>query len=127
GGVVFSTIFSIFGILSIVAGVLLIFLIFVMMAAERRSEMGMARAIGVQRGHIVQMFVTEGVVYDLLAAALGVGLGLLISYAMVGFIGNLFNTAAEQLIGQGDIFQVRFRAAPTSIVIAYCLGVLFTF
>ncbi|MCC6455054.1 MAG: FtsX-like permease family protein [Caldilineaceae bacterium] len=127
GGVVFSTIFSVFGILSIVAGVLLIFLIFVMMAAERRSEMGTARAIGVQRVHIVQMFVTEGVVYDLLAAALGVGLGLLISYAMVGFIGNLFNTAAEQLIGQGDIFQVRFRAAPTSIVIAYCLGVLFTF
>jgi putative ABC transport system permease protein len=127
GGVVFSTIFSIFGILSIVAGVLLIFLIFVMMAAERRSEMGMARAIGVQRTHIVQMFVTEGVVYDLLAAALGVLLGLLISYAIVGFIGNLFNTAAQQFIGQGSLFQVRFRAAPTSIVIAYCLGVLFTF
>ena len=127
GGVVFSTVFSIFGILSIVAGVLLIFLIFVMMAAERRSEMGMARAIGVQRSHVVQMFVTEGVVYDLLAAALGVVLGLLISYAIVGFIGNLFNTATEQLFGQSNLFQVRFRAAPTSIVIAYCLGVLFTF
>ena len=127
GGLAFTTIFSIFGILSIVAGVLLIFLIFVMMAAERRSEMGMARAIGVQRSHVVQMFVTEGVVYDLLAAALGVVLGLLISYGIVGFIGNLFNTAAEQFIGQGDIFQIRFRAAPTSIVIAYCLGVLFTF
>ncbi len=127
GGVVFSTIFSVFGILSIVAGVLLIFLIFVMMAAERRSEMGMARAIGVQRTHVVQMFVTEGVVYDLLAAALGVLLGLAISYAIVGFIGTLFNSAAEQLVGQAGIFQIRFRAAPTSIVIAYCLGVLFTF
>jgi putative ABC transport system permease protein len=127
GGVVFSTVFSIFGILSIVAGVLLIFLIFVMMAAERRSEMGMARAIGVQRTHIVQMFVTEGVIYDLLAAALGVVLGLAISYGMVGFIGNLFNTAAEQFVGQGNLLQVRFRAAPTSVVIAYCLGVLFTF
>jgi putative ABC transport system permease protein len=127
GGLAFSTVFSIFGILSIVAGVLLIFLIFVMMAAERRSEMGMARAIGVQRSHIVQMFVTEGVVYDLLAAALGVVLGLLISYAIVGFVGNLFNTAAERVIGQGNLLQVHFRAAPTSIVIAYCLGVLFTF
>ena len=127
GGAVFSTIFSVFGILSIVAGVLLIFLIFVMMAAERRSEMGMARAIGVQRSHVVQMFVTEGVVYDLLAAALGVLLGLAISYAIVGFIGPLFNSAAEQLSGQAGIFQIRFRAAPTSIVIAYCLGVLFTF
>jgi putative ABC transport system permease protein len=127
GGAVFSTIFSVFGILSIVAGVLLIFLIFVMMAAERRSEMGMARAIGVQRSHVVQMFVTEGIIYDLLAAALGVVLGLAISYAIVGFIGPLFNSAAEQLTGQAGIFQIRFRAAPTSIVIAYCLGVLFTF
>lgn len=126
-GVVFSTVFSIFGILSIVAGVLLIFLIFVMMAAERRSEMGMARAIGVQRRHLVQMFVTEGVVYDLVAAGLGVLFGLLISYAIVGFIGNLFNTAVQQFAGQGDLLQVRFHAAPTSIVIAYCLGVLFTF
>ena len=127
GGAVFSTVFSIFGILSIVAGVLLIFLIFVMMAAERRSEMGMARAIGVQRRHIVQMFVTEGVVYDLLAAALGVLLGLLISYAIVGFIGNLFNTATQRIVGQSNLFQIHFRAAPTSVVIAYCLGVLFTF
>jgi putative ABC transport system permease protein len=127
GGTVFATIFSVFGILSIIAGVLLIFLIFVMMAAERRSEMGMARAIGVQRSHVVQMFVTEGVVYDLLAATLGVLLGLAISYAIVGFIGSLFNSAAEQLTGQAGIFQIRFRAAPTTIVIAYCLGVLFTF
>lgn len=127
GGTVFATIFSVFGILSIIAGVLLIFLIFVMMAAERRSEMGMARAIGVQRSHVVQMFVTEGVIYDLLAATLGVLLGLAISYAIVGFIGPLFNSATERLTGQAGIFQIRFHAAPTSIVIAYCLGVLFTF
>jgi putative ABC transport system permease protein len=127
GGVVFSSAFSVLGLLSILAGILLIFLIFVMMAAERRSEMGVARAVGMQRTHLVQMFVTEGVVYDLLAAALGVLLGLAISYAMVGFLGNLFNTAAEQLSGQSGIFRIRFHAAPTSIVIAYCLGVLFTF
>ncbi len=42
GGTVFSSIFSLFGIFSILAGVMLIFLIFVMLAAERRSEMGMA-------------------------------------------------------------------------------------
>jgi len=110
-----------------VAGVLLIFLIFVMMAAERRSEMGMARAIGVQRSHVVQMFVSEGVIYDLLAATLGVLLGVAISYAIVGFIGPLFNSAAKQLTGQAGSFPIHFRAAPTSIVIAYCLGVLFTF
>ncbi len=126
GGTVFTSVFSLFGFFSILAGVLLIFLIFVMLAAERRSEMGMARAIGMQRNHLVQMFVTEGLVYDLIAAALGVLLGLGISYLMVGFIGGLFNTLTGQISEYGGIFSVRFDAAPTSIVISYCLGVIFT-
>jgi len=129
GGTVFTTVFTIFGIFSIFAGVLLIFLIFVMLAAERRSEMGMARAIGMRRGHLVQMFVTEGMIYDLVAAALGIILGLAISYAMIGFLGGIFNTAAQQVSSEltSSLFTFRFNVAPTSVVIAYTLGVLFTF
>ncbi len=129
GGGVFTTVFSIFGIFSIFAGVLLIFLIFVMLAAERRSELGMARAIGMQRGHLVQMFVSEGMIYDLVAAALGVVLGLAISYAMIGFLGGLFNAAAQKVSSglSGSLFTFRFDVAPTSVVIAYALGVLLTF
>ena len=129
GGTVFTTVFTIFGIFSIFAGVLLIFLIFVMLAAERRSEMGMARAIGMQRGHLVQMFVSEGMIYDLIAAALGIVLGLAISYAMIGFLGSIFNTAAQQISSElsSSLFTFRFNVAPTSVVIAYTLGVLLTF
>ena len=126
-GSVFSSLFSLFGMFSILAAVLLIFLIFVMLAAERRSEMGIARAIGVQRRHLVQMFVTEGMVYDLLAAALGVALGLLVSYAMVGVIGNLFNDVATQLGTGSGTFQFQFQVAPASVVAGYCLGVLLTY
>ena len=129
GGRVFTTVFTIFGIFSIFAGVLLIFLIFVMLAAERRSEMGMARAIGMQRGHLVQMFVSEGMIYDLVAAALGIVLGLAISYAMIGFLGGIFNTAAHQINSElsSSLFTFRFNVAPTSVAIAYALGVLLTF
>ena len=129
GGTVFTTVFTIFGIFSIFAGVLLIFLIFVMLAAERRSEMGMARAIGMQRGHLVQMFVSEGMIYDLIAAALGIILGLAISYAMIGFLGSIFNTAAQQISSElsSSLFTFHFNVAPTSVVIAYTLGVLLTF
>ncbi len=127
-GTLFSTIFTIFGIFSILAGVLLIFLIFVMLAAERRSELGVARAIGVHRRHIVQIFVTEGMLYDVVAAALGLALGLLVSFGMIGFIGGLFNTASGTVTGRpANIFEFRFSVATTSIVIGYCLGVLFTF
>ena len=67
--------FTTFGTFSIAAGILLIFLIFVMLAAERRSELGIARAIGTRRGHLVEMFLFEGVAYDLVAAAVGALLG----------------------------------------------------
>lgn len=126
-GAVFTSVFSVFGIFSILAGVLLIFLIFVMLAAERRAEMGMARAVGVQRGQLVQMFVTEGMVYDLVAAVLGVALGLAVSYAMVGFLGGLFNRLSGQISEYGGVFNFVFRTTPTSVIIAYCIGVLFTF
>ena len=43
-GDVFMSIFTTFGSFSIVAGILLIFLIFVMLSAERRTELGIARA-----------------------------------------------------------------------------------
>jgi putative ABC transport system permease protein len=127
GGGIFTSIFTFFGTFSIIAAIMLIFLIFVMLATERRSEMGIARAIGVQRGQLVQMFVTEGMVYDLLAAALGVALGLGVSYAMIGFLGTLFNNVAGTLGAGAGILEFHFRAAPTSIIIGYCLGVLLTY
>ena len=43
------SIFTTFGSFSIAAGILLIFLIFVMLAAERRGELGIARAVGTRR------------------------------------------------------------------------------
>ncbi len=126
-GIAFGSIFSIFGAFSILAGVLLIFLIFVMMAAERRAEMGIARAVGMQRGHLVQMFVTEGLVYDLAAALLGLGLGLLVSYAMIGFIRGVFGNLTQQVTSGAIPFELVWSVAPTSLIIAYCVGVILTF
>ena len=127
GGIALGTVFSSFGILSIFAGVLLIFLIFVMMAAERRSELGIARAVGMRRVHLVQMFVTEGLIYDLAAALVGLGLGLLVSYGMIGFISGLLNNIAQGVGGATAPIRFYWYAAPSSLIIAYCLGVILTF
>ena len=127
GGIALGTVFSSFGILSIFAGVLLIFLIFVMMAAERRSELGIARAVGMRRIHLVQMFVTEGLIYDLAAALVGLGLGLLVSYGMIGFVSGLINNIAQQVEGATAPIRFYWQAAPSSLIIAYCLGVILTF
>ena len=55
-----TTFFMLFSMFSIAVGILLIFLIFVMLASARRSEMGMARAVGAKRRHLVQMFYLRG-------------------------------------------------------------------
>src|SRR5919206_397249 len=75
-GAAFMSFFTTFGSFSIAAGILLIFLIFVMLAAERRGELGVARAVGTRRGHLVQMFLYEGLAYDVVAAAVGALLGV---------------------------------------------------
>ncbi len=130
GGTAFSSVFSLFAFFSILAGILLVFMIFVMLAAERRSELGMARAVGMQRRQLVQMFVSEGLIYDLLAGVVGLGLGLLVSWAMIGFVSGLFGDITERFSGQvalTNLFQFRFNVANSSLIIAYCVGVLFTF
>jgi putative ABC transport system permease protein len=116
-GNAFMAFFTTFGSFSIAAGILLIFLIFVMLAAERRGELGIARAIGTRRGHLVQMFLFEGIAYDLLAALVGALLGAGVAYAMVAVMARAFSS-------QG--FDIQFAVTPRSLVIAYALGVLLT-
>jgi putative ABC transport system permease protein len=116
-GAAFMSLFTTFGSFSIAAGILLIFLIFVMLAAERRSELGIARAVGMRRGHLVQMFLYEGVGYDLVAAAIGVLLGVLVAYAMVIAMAGAFASA--------DI-HISYSVGVESLVLGYSLGVLLT-
>ena len=82
-GAMFSTFFITFGSFSIAAGILLIFLLFVMLAGERKPEMGIARAVGTERVHLVEMFMFEGVLYDVVAAAIGALIGVGVALAMV--------------------------------------------
>ena len=114
-----TSFFLIMSLFSIMVGVLLIFLIFVMLAAARRSEMGMARAIGAKRGHLVKMFVFEGTTYSVASAAVGVLLGLAVSALLVAVVNRVITVfeADFQLIRH---FEVR------SAVVAYCLGMIIT-
>ena len=79
-GSLLVSLFTTFGLFSIGVELLLIFLIFSMLAAERKSEMGMARAVGIQRQHLVRIFTVEGAIYGIgpaiVGAIIGVGLGL---------------------------------------------------
>ena len=122
-GSLVTSFFILFGLFSIIVGILLIFLIFVMLAAARRSELGMARAVGAKRWHLVQMFVFEGTAYSLVSGVVGVGLGLLASALIVGIINQIFAGG-----GTGaDEFQLTRHFELRSAIVAYCLGMVITF
>ena len=114
---IFTAFFLILGLFSIAVGILLIVLIFTMLAAERRSEMGMARAIGTHRRQLIQQFVAEGSGYALLAGMVGAALGVLATVAIALAIDALF----------GEFFPVEAAVSPRGLVVAYCLGVVITF
>jgi putative ABC transport system permease protein len=116
-GNAFVQLFTTFGSFSMAAGILLIFLIFVMLATERRPEMGMARAVGTQRRHLVQTFLYEGAAYDLAAAAVGAVVGIGVSWVMVRAVASAF---AE------DEFDLAYSLSGRSLLIAYAMGVLLT-
>ncbi|HVB64966.1 MAG TPA: FtsX-like permease family protein [Nitrolancea sp.] len=116
-GNVFMTLFIVFGLFSISVGILLIFLIFVMLAAERKPELGMARAVGMKRRQLTEMFLAEGIAYDLLSALVGAALGVGVAFVIAGFMGRLI----------GQFFAIHPSASWRSLVIAYTLGVVVTF
>ncbi|MDI6857661.1 MAG: FtsX-like permease family protein [Dehalococcoidia bacterium] len=112
------TFFIILGLFSIAAGILLIIMIFVMLAAERKTEMGISRAVGTKRRHLVQMFMSEGMGYNLLSAAVGVMLGVLVSLLLTGVMAAVFS--------EFDI-SVEPNVTARSLIISYSLGVVMTF
>ena len=112
-----TMIFSIFGSFSIMVGMLLIFLVFVLLAAARSVELGMARAVGLKRQHLIQLFTFEGTVYSLAAAFVGTFLGVSISLVLV--------FAVQDLVDTGD-FQIKPYFTFKSGFIAFSSGLLLT-
>lgn len=117
-GSLFVTFFLVFGLFSIAAGIMLIFLIFVMLAAERRSEMGMARAVGMTRMQLTESFLAEGMAYNLGSAAVGALLGLGVSAGLIFALGRIAGSFG---------FAITFHFNPRAFVVAYSLGAVLTF
>ena len=93
-GAEYTQLFATIGAFSVLAGLLLLVNLFVMLAEERKGELGMLRALGFTRRRLVRAFAIEGAAYALVAAALG---------AVVGIgIGWLVALLAARLVGIGD-------------------------
>jgi putative ABC transport system permease protein len=121
-GAEFGALFLFIGSFAIIAGVMLLVNVFVMLAEERKAELGMLRAVGMRRGRLVRGFVIEGTVYALVASALGVAAGLGVGRAVVAVTARIF----EGFASEGDPGLV-FTVTPTSLINGFAAGFLIGF
>ncbi len=115
-----SNLFIVFGTFSIIAGVILIINIFVMLAEERKSEMGMARAVGMQRKHLKRMYLGEGTIYALIASFVGVFFGIVIGLAIIFLLEEILKS-----FGAVNILKY-FTFTLNSVIIGFVSGFLIT-
>lgn len=114
----FSQLFIAIGSFAIVAGILLLVNIFVMLAEERKSQLGMLRAVGMRRSDLVRAFIIEGSLYAVVASIVGAILGIGVGWAIVGLAAPIFS-------GAGDFgLNLQFAAEPASIIGGLCIGLL---
>lgn len=117
-----STLFLVLGLFSIVAGAMLIIGIFVLLAEERKGEMGMLRAIGLNRRELVYSFYFEGLAYSAGSALAGTLLGVGAGYGLTYAFSVLF---PEPGLSQAAILD-SFTVLPQTLLIAYVIGFLLT-
>jgi putative ABC transport system permease protein len=73
----FDSLFLGLGAVALLVGAIGVANIMVISVLERRSEIGLRRALGASKGHIRIQFLSEAVLLALLGGAVGVGLGVL--------------------------------------------------
>jgi putative ABC transport system permease protein len=85
-----TEVFSLIGIFSVLAGILLLINLFVMLAEERKTELGMLRAVGFTRRRLTRAFAIEGAFYAISAAVLGAVAGLGVGWLVAVVAGPIF-------------------------------------
>lgn len=111
----FGSMFTAMGSFGVLAGLLLLVNLFVMLAAERKTELGMARAVGMRRSELVGAFATEGWLYALVATLLGVVAGIGLGAILVAVSARIFSTEHNR-------FDLFLTIRPDSLARAFAIG-----
>jgi putative ABC transport system permease protein len=91
-----SQLYSSIGMFAVLAGILLLVNIFFMLADERKSELGMLRALGLRRSSLVGAFATEGWCYAIVSAIVGTFVGLGLGRALMALAEQLFASRSDE-------------------------------
>lgn len=112
-----TQLYSTVGSFAVFAGILLLVNIFLMLAEERKSELGMLRAMGMRRRSLVAAFAAEGWLYAIVASVVGAAAGLGVGRLVIG--------GASRIINGNDPetrLPITFDAELRSIVLGFAIG-----
>jgi putative ABC transport system permease protein len=122
-GAVLGSVFLLIGSFCIIAGVLLLVNVFVMLAGERRGQLGIMRAIGLRRRYVTGQFAIEGAVYAAIAAVVGALVGVGIGRIVVSLAMRILNSYEA---GENQLAIV-FHVSLTSVVNGVTAGFVIAF
>ncbi len=77
--------------ISLVVGAFLIYNTISVSVVRRRAEIGILRAMGAARAHVLGIFLGEALMFGLVGSVLGIALGRLLAQATVGLIAQTVN------------------------------------
>ncbi len=101
-------VFSITILISSVLAILLAWSTFTALANERQREVGILRAIGAQRSHIMKLFLSEAMIISLIGGLLGIGVG----HYLIHYLASDFNLLTKL----GAISATSFQNIIISVV-----------
>ncbi|MBI2706295.1 MAG: FtsX-like permease family protein [Actinobacteria bacterium] len=104
------------GYFSVAAGLLLLINLFVMLSEERKTELGMLRALGFKRNHIMRTFSLEGGLYAFLASVVGGAVGIGVGAVVTSIASSIFSS------GDADRLETRLAVKPGSLFIGVGIG-----
>jgi putative ABC transport system permease protein len=115
----YSMMVSISSLFALFIGMFIIYNSFAIAVTQRRSEIGILRALGATRGQIRWLFLAESAVTGLIGSVGGLAFGLLIARGIAASIGNLMS----------DVYGVAQRAddismSPALLGVALLIGVV---
>lgn len=124
GAMQLTNLFTVLSTITILAGVVLIINMFIMLAEERKSEMGMARAVGMKRSQLTKLFLFEGTLYAAGASLVGIFVGIGIAYGILYAFGSIISTFFPVSLAQ---VLDSFTFTPASLFTAFTDGLFITY
>jgi len=118
---------NVLSVIVLLAGLVLVVNLMATLVEERRPRLAVLRALGLSRLGLIAALCTEGALYSLVAAVLGILPGLLVSWALVALtLRGTGGVGAGAGIAFGRDLPVQLSVRPASLALAIAAGAVLT-